>query len=290
MPRWLRSRWLGALVAATLMASLSAAHAQDEIAEEQRALIEAALPDAAPAAPEAPRKLLILTLNEGYGGHGSIPYAPCAVQRMGDKTGAFEAVVSHDRSMIDAETLDQFDAIYLNNTVGPLFDTPERREALTGFLANGGGLVGNHAVTVTSVDWPEFGEILGARGAWHRDPDEVVTIKLDDPDSPLNAAFAGDEITLTDEFFRFEAPYARDHVHVLVSIDVDKTDMHQGEDRPNVIREDNDYPISWTRRHGAGRVFYTSLGHNPHVFWHPKVLRHLLAGIQWAMGDLKADH
>lgn len=278
------------ILAALLTAGLPIAYGQQEIGEEQRAQIDAAVPDVAPATPEKPRKLLILTLNEGYGGHGSIPYATYAVQRMAEKTGAFEVAVSHDRSMIEAETLKSYDAVYLNNTVGPLFDTPERRQALTAFLANGGGLVANHAATVTSVDWTEFGEILGARGAWHRDPDEVVTIRLDDPDSPLNAPFAGGQVTLIDEFFRFEDPYSRDRVHVLISIDVDKTDMHQGEERPNVVRADGDYPISWTRRHGAGRVFYMSLGHNPHVFWNPQVVRHLLAGIQYAMGDLKADH
>jgi hypothetical protein len=25
------------------------------------------------------------------------------------------------------------------------------------------------------------------------------------------------------------------------------------------------------------------------MYWHPKVLRHYLAGVQWAIGDLKAE-
>jgi hypothetical protein len=36
-------------------------------------------------------------------------------------------------------------------------------------------------------------------------------------------------------------------------------------------------------------VFYTTLGHNPHIFWDAKLLQHFLAGIQYALGDLQAD-
>jgi type 1 glutamine amidotransferase len=38
-----------------------------------------------------------------------------------------------------------------------------------------------------------------------------------------------------------------------------------------------------------GRVFYCSLGHREDIFWNPLVLRHYLAGIQFAFGDLEAD-
>ena len=50
-----------------------------------------------------------------------------------------------------------------------------------------------------------------------------------------------------------------------------------------------DFPMSWIRRHGKGRVFYTGLGHGPDVFSNARVLEHLLAGIQYALGDLAAD-
>ena len=59
--------------------------------------------------------------------------------------------------------------------------------------------------------------------------------------------------------------------------------------RPNVGRTDGDNAISWIKRFGEGRVFYCSLGHNQEVYWNKAVLQHYLAGIQWALGDLKAD-
>ena len=116
-------------------------------------------------------------------GHPSVPYADLAVELMGKKTGAYEAVISHDSSLLAPDKLKGFDAVFLNNTVGDLFNTPELRDAFAAFIRNGGGLVANHAVTVTSTEWAEFGEILGARGAAHRGADEKVFVKLDDPSS-----------------------------------------------------------------------------------------------------------
>jgi len=290
--RWIAAAVLGLVASpagAAGQATAPAASGPPGVSPEQRRKIEKAIPTKAPAAAARRRKLLVIDLNIGRRGHLSIPHANLAVELMGRKTGAYEAVFNNDRSMLRPENLRRFDAVFLNNTIGPIFDTPELRKGFSAFLSGGGGLVANHAVTVTSTNWAEFGEILGARGAAHRDADEKVTVKLDDPDSPLTAMFGGKGFSFADEIFRFQAPYSRRKVHVLLSIDVARTDMSQGRPRGKCVRQDNDYPISWIRRYGKGRVFYCSLGHNPYVFWDATMLRHFLAGIQFALGDLKAD-
>jgi type 1 glutamine amidotransferase len=208
---------------------------------------------------------------------------------MGKKTGAYEAVFSNDPALLEPGSLSRFDAVFLNNTIGDLFGTPARRIAFRDFIRNGGGLAANHAATVTATDWSEFGEILGARGASHRVSDEKVTVRIEDPAHPLTAAFAGKSFEFADEFFRFQEPYSRDKVRVLLSIDTAKTDMNQGRCAGTCTREDGDYPVSWIRRYGQGRVFYCTMGHNPYVFWHPQILQHFLAGIQFVLGDLEAD-
>jgi len=63
------------------------------------------------------------------------------------------------------------------------------RQSLIEFVYGGGGLLGVHGTTVAFTrwtegareDWPEFGVLLGGRGANHKAPDEHVFIKLDDP-------------------------------------------------------------------------------------------------------------
>lgn len=54
-------------------------------------------------------------------------------------------------------------------------------------------------------------------------------------------------------------------------------------------RTDGDYAVSWVQGVGKGRVFYSSLGHNHEIYSNPHMLKHYLAGIQFACGDLKAD-
>jgi type 1 glutamine amidotransferase len=51
----------------------------------------------------------------------------------------------------------------------------------------------------------------------------------------------------------------------------------------------NDYPISWIKPYGRGRVFYCSLGVQKAPYSSPLFLQYLLAGIQFALGDLPAD-
>jgi len=121
---------------------------------------------------------------------------------------------------------------------------------------------------------------------------QTVTLKNDDPDHPVNAAFAGKGCRIKEEIYQFRSPYSRGVLRVLMSLDVahsrmDRTNPAAGKDP--VHRTDDDFAVSWVRCWGAGRVFYCSLGHRRETFWNPMVLRHFLAGIQFAAGDLKAD-
>jgi type 1 glutamine amidotransferase len=260
-----------------------------EVSPEERAKIEAALPQKALAVPKRPRKLLVFDRQVNYGGHASIPYANLAMQLMGEKTGAFTATLSSEPGALAPGNLQQYDAVYLNNTVGDIFDTPEIRAGFVAFVANGGGVVGNHGTSVASPKWAEFGEILGAAGASHREPTEKATINIEDPTHPITRAFDGKPFEYADEHYRLGPPYSRDKVRVLLSLDPIVTDMMQGRCFGQCLRDDNDYPVAWIRQHGKGRVFYTTLGHNPDLFWEPRMLAMFLAGTQYALGDLEAD-
>ena len=108
-------------------------------------------------------------------------------------------------------------AVFFNNTVGNLFEDPHLRQSLVEFVYGGGGLLGVHGTTVAFTrwtegakeDWPEFGRMLGARGAAHRASNEHVFVKLDSPDHPLNRPFSGRGFEYRDEFFRFHEVYSR---------------------------------------------------------------------------------
>ncbi|MBN1807037.1 MAG: ThuA domain-containing protein [Sedimentisphaerales bacterium] len=292
-----RRDFLGSALITTGMLTapwLATTKAQPALEPDQLQRIEAAIPTKAFVKPRKHRKLLIFDLNVGYGGHASIPTANTAFRLMGEKTGAFETVICRNPSVFKPENLKQFDAVFFNNTVGNLFTDPDLRKSLIEFVYGGGGLLGVHGTTVAFTkwpgayeDWPEFGIMLGARGANHRDSDEHVFIKLDDPTHPVNSPFAGKGFEYRDEFFRVHGPYSRKRVRVLFSIDTEKTTF-QGQMRGNCIREDNDYALAWVRQYGRGRVFYCTIAHNPYVFWDSTMLKFYLAAVQFALGDLQA--
>jgi type 1 glutamine amidotransferase/sugar phosphate isomerase/epimerase len=285
-----RREFLGSTTAATGMLATPALFGADtEVPERQK--VEAAIPAKAPATPRKPRRLLIFDHNVGYGGHPSSRTANLAFELMGRKTGAFETVVSRDPAVFRPESLRQFDAVFFNNNVGNLFEDAALRQSLVEFVYGGGGMMGVHGTSVAFTrwpgaveDWPEFGVMLGGRGANHRANDEHVFIKLDDPKHPLNAAFGGKGFDYRSEFFRVHGPYSRNRLRVLFSIDTAKTDL--GQKRDGCFREDGDYALAWARNYGRGRTLYCTIAHNPYVFWDATMLRFYLAAAQFVLGDL----
>jgi type 1 glutamine amidotransferase len=249
----------------------------------QRAAVEAAIPDGPIVPPTQARSLLIFNLCKGYE-HESIPWTAFTITRMGEKTGAYTAVVSSDTTMFRAERLARFDAVLFNNNTGEPFTGPALRASLLAFVREGSGVVGLHAATDGFFEWPEFGELMGAYFVNH--PwNEEVTLRIEEPDHPITAAFDSSSYVVADEIYQFRDPYSRDRLRVLISLDTAHVDL----EREGVQRADRDFAVSWVREEGAGRVFYSSLGHRFEIFTDPTILRHWLAGIQYALGDLEAD-
>jgi type 1 glutamine amidotransferase len=247
------------------------------------AAIEQALPDAPIVPPKEARSLLVFDLAKGFA-HASIPWVDFAVTRMGERTGAFTAVVTADTTMFESEHLAQFDGVLFNNTTGELFADSALRASLLAFVRSGKGLIGLHAATDGFYEWPEFGRMMGAYFVNH--PwNEEVTVRIEEPGHPVTAAFEGPTYAVADEIYQFREPYSRDRLRVLMSLDPTALDLQ----RDGVLRDDADFAVSWVRREGAGRVFYSSLGHRYEIFTDPVILRHWLAGIQYALGDLEAE-
>ena len=222
---------------------------------------------------------------------------------LGEKTGAFEPIVSDDVAMYLPENIKRFDAIILNNSSGPWIRPTQAdmgkfkaygsdvnevekllRKSLLDYIANGGGLVACHHAIGGNNHWPEFLELIGA-GYWGHPWNEEVGIKLDEPNHPLLATFGGKEFRLADEIFQFNEPYSRERVRVLMSLNTAKTNMTV----PWIHRKDGDFALAWIKNHGKGRVFYCAIGHRTEIWWNPQILSFYLDGIQFATGDLPAD-
>lgn len=259
------------------------------------------------AKPAALRKVLIYSHCNGFNHAEGIAAGKAAYPAIGKKTGAFECVISDDLALFQADKLRQFDAIVFNNTTGELFTgsafdkcenrppkdeeaktTARIRNSLVEYVKGGKGIMGNHGAADCSYGWREWGEMLGGYFIGH--PWGEISVTNDDPASPINAAFQGQGFRIGDEIYTFGRSrplkwdaYGRDLSRVLLSVDVEKSKIDKGP------RSDNDYGLSWIKTCGSGRTFYCAFGHDRRAFVNPAVLQHLLAGLQFTLGDLKAD-
>lgn len=273
-----------------------------KITQEQKQKVDDALPHKAPAVPKKPRRILVtnLAMRDGKpwkgSSHAIIPVHNYAIEQMGKITGAYEAVFNNDVEMFRPENIKQFDAVCFLNSVGVLFENPDLKKSLLDYIRGGKGFIGIHDALATFVQypvydqWPAFGEMLGGtENGGHPWDGELMTIRVEDTKSPLTEMFSGESFQIADQAFQLQEPVIRDDLHILLSIDVEKTGLSPKHRILPVRQKDLDFPMSWIRSYGKGRVFFGGLGHNAHVFWNSVLLEHMLAGIQFATGDLEAD-
>ena len=137
--------------------------------------------------------------------------------------------------------------------------------------------------------WPELNKLIGGYFKFHWGDPQLIYVKIDDPNSPLTAMFHGKEFEIHDETYTFEQDsFSRKNVHVLTSIDYAKMSDADKAKESNP-RTDGDYALSYIHREGEGRVFYEGHGHDARVYAMTPMLEHIRAGIQYTLGDLKAD-
>jgi hypothetical protein len=93
-------------------------------------------------------------------------------------------------------------------------------------------------------------------------------------------ASLGDELLIPTEEWYSLRNFAAD-LHVILVLDT------QG--MKNADYERPPFPSTWARKHGEGRVFYTSMGHREDVWTNPGFQKVLLGGLAWAFGNVQAD-
>ncbi len=295
------------IVAAAAILLVSQNPAGEQPPAEAAAKIAEALPEKAYAKPKEKRTLLVFSRTNGFR-HASIATGKLALEELGRKTGAFEVVISDDLDNFESDVLKKFDAVcFLSTTQNVFAPTGDQwkemseedragarereirlKENLMNYVKAGNGFIGIHAATDTFYEWPEYGEMINGffdGHPWGSGTDVSIKVEPGQENHPLVAMFEGESVDFKEEIYQLKDPYDSSAVDMLLRLDPEKSDMNvQG-----IKRDDNDFGVSWIRNWEKGRVFYCSLGHNHEMYWHPKVVRHYLAGIQWALGDLEVD-
>ena len=202
--------------------------------------------------------------------------------------------------MFEPDQIGQWDA-FVFETTGDLTTpgtdkatpiSPEGEKAFYEAIRGGKGFLGMHCATDTFGHFgkrnkgPEdpYIQMIGGEFVSHG-PQQVATIEVVDPKFPGMAegfGAKGHSFTINDEWYALKN--MPDDLHVIM-VQVTKG-MQSGPfreyNRPN-------YPMTWARNYGKGRVFYTSMGHREDVWENPMYQGLLLGALGWATGRVDAD-
>lgn len=218
-----------------------------------------------------------------------------------------EFTFTKDGSVFTPENIAKYDAFFFYTT-GDLTEpgtdknppmTPEGKAALFKAIHNGKGFIGTHSATDTfhSPGGKEHGparykldgdqaddyvKMIGAEFIVHGSQQRAHQIVVDRNFPGMSA--------VPDDFGPLEEWYwlkdFQPNLHVLLVQDT-STMKKDGGNRSAYDRPD--YPSTWARKYGKGRVFYTSMGHREDVWTNPVFQSVLMGGVNWAVGNVKAD-
>lgn len=216
----------------------------------------------------APR-VLVYTRTAGYR-HGSIGTGVAALRTLGAKLG-FGVDHTEDPAAFTPGNLVRYGAVLFLNTTQDVLG-PAEEDAFEQYVTAGGGFVGVHAAADTEYQWPWYGELVGA---WFKSHPAIQEARLvrEDSTHPATRCLPPAWVR-TDEWYDFRSPPPAD-AQVLLTID-EASYRGGGMGTP--------HPMSWSRSIGAGRMWYTGLGHTESSYAEPAFLDHLAGGILWALG------
>ncbi|MEO5564596.1 MAG: ThuA domain-containing protein, partial [Chitinophagaceae bacterium] len=215
-------------------------------------------------------RILVFTRASGYV-HASIPNGVAAMQKMGAANG-FEVDSSSNADLFNEDSLQKYAAVVFIHTTGNVLNY-KQEAAFERYIQAGGGFVGIHAAADGEYDWGWYGRLIGGYFSSHP---EQQTAKFIIKDKNFGATnFFTDTIwERKDELYNYKK--LSPDIHVLITID--ETSYKGGTNGAF-------HPMSWYHDFDGGRSFYTALGHTEESYTEENYLKHLLGGIQYAMGD-----
>lgn len=264
-----------------------------------------------------PKKILLVTVTTGFR-HSSIETAEKVLRELAAKSGEFVVVSTSEHpdypkygpvsatdptaqvrrvlaATMSAGALQAYDGIFFLSSTGEL-PLPDKA-AFFKWVADGHAVMGAHAASDSLHETPEYAAMLGGEFAIHG-LQTIGRMVNFDPAHPATAAW-GKSREVFDELYMFKPNYDPAKVHSLLSMTEAPADGLGPAGAPGW------FPVSWAKRSGKGRVFYTSLGHREDVWdpaWKepngqrrnaPEVAeafqQHLLGGIRWALGLAEGD-
>ncbi len=134
----------------------------------------------------------------------------------------------------------------------------EQESGLQQFVAGGKGVVGVHG-TAWWINGRAM-DLIGGAANWHP-PGLTFTVHVENGEHPITAGI--EDFEVEDEIYISAYDPT---INILAS-----AEWHG-----------RAHPMAWVKPYGAGRVFYTTLGHTSATFQRPAMQQLLTQGVRWA--------
>jgi len=220
--------------------------------------------------PALPR-ILVFSKTQGFR-HSSIAAGKAAIMKLGKENG-FLVDTTENAGYFTSDSLKKYAAVVFLQTTGDIFNA-DQKAGFEKYIKAGGGFAGVHAATDTEYNWPWYGGLVGAYFVSHP-KQQVATLNVIDR-SHISTKHLPAVWIRKDEWYNFKN-LSKD-IKVLITIDEKSyTGGINGEL----------HPMAWYHNYEGGRSWYTELGHTEESYTEENYLKHLLGGIQYAMGNLK---
>lgn len=203
------------------------------------------------------------------GWEGHTPERSAAIVAAMLRKHRVDVTLAHGTSVLATDKLEQFGLIVPMITMSTI-EKPELT-ALTTAVRAGTGLAGAHGMLCDAFrNETEYQFMTG--GQWVSHPGNIIDYKVNitRTDDPVMAGIG-------DFDYRSEQYY----MHFDPTNQVLATTTFTGEHLADVAGAV--MPVVWKRNYGAGRVFYSALGHTADEFSHPQMAAIIERGLLWAM-------
>ena len=226
-------------------------------------------------------RILVFSRTAGFH-HESIADGNAAIRKLGGENN-FDVDTTTDASLFNDDSLKKYAAVVFLSPTGDVFNYRER-VALERYIQAGGGFVGIHAAADANYDWHWYGRLVGGYFLDHPGIHDSFpnvqegVLNVVDGNNPATQ-FLPKQWKRKDEFYSYKE--LNKDVHVLLSID---ESSYKGGHKMG------DHPMAWYHEYDGGRAFYTELGHTKESYTEDNYLKHLLAGIQYAIGSGSVDY
>lgn len=220
---------------------------------------------------EGTPKVLVFSKTMGFN-HASIPAGLAAISKLGAENG-FAVDTTKNADMFTEDNLKQYSAIIFLSTTGNVLDHYQEA-AFERYIQAGGGFVGVHAAADTEYDWGWYNKLVGAYFLSHPPGTPEADFIIKDKNFIATEFFTDSVWSRADEIYN----YKKINPGVNVIMTVDESSYEGGENGAV-------HPFAWYHEFDGGRAFYTGAGHTDESYSEELFLKHVLGGIQYAIGD-----